>query len=161
MLEAVDRHGAIAINVDALLAQAGAVGTAAAHHGPSRSVLAEHAMAGIALAAAAAEVPWIVTGRGAAALATLAMQLGASGVALTSDAEARGMNALFAPDPGEIAAARAVLTEWERLRGRGRWLGVVDAAAGPRVVDRRTVRHARAVIARAEAVERREAARPV
>lgn len=160
MLEAVDRHGAVAIRVADLLGHSGAgVGLGASTNGSAHATLAEHAMAEIAIGAAAAGLPWIVTGRDAAALATRGRELGAAGVAVTSDAEARGMNALFSPDAAEVAAARATIAEWERLRGRGRWLGTVDASDGPRTVDRRSVRLARALTARADAIERREAAR--
>ncbi|MDA1003486.1 MAG: hypothetical protein O3B31_09110, partial [Chloroflexi bacterium] len=127
--------------------------------GTAHATLAEHAMADVAIGAAVAGVPWIVTGRDAAALATRARDLGAAGVAVTSDAEARGMNALFAPDATEVSAARAMIAEWERLRRRGRWLGAVEAADGVRTVDRRSVRLARTVVARANAIERRDAAR--
>lgn len=116
-------------------------------------------MADVALAAGAALLPWVVTGAGATALATRAHDLGAAGVTVASDAEARGMNALFAPDPAERAIARATVEEWERLRGRGRWLGAVGKGSEARSVDRRNVRLARAFLAQAEAIDRREAAR--
>ncbi|MEX2228190.1 MAG: aldolase/citrate lyase family protein [Dehalococcoidia bacterium] len=160
ILEAVDRHGAVAIRVGDLLDHAGAGGSLGAPaNGTAHATLAEHAMAEVAIGAAAAGLPWIVTGRDATAMATRARDLGATGVAVASDAEARGMNALFAPDPEDIAAARAMLAEWERVRGRGRWLGAVDVAGGARVVDRRSVRHARTLVGRADAIERRAAAR--
>lgn len=159
-MEAVDRHGAIAIRVADLLGHSGAgVSLGAAANGSAHATLAEHAMADVAIGAAAAGVPWIVTGRDAAALATRARDLGAAGVAVASDAEARGMNALFAPDAAEVSAARAMIAEWERLRRRGRWLGVVEATDGARTVDRRSVRLARTLVARVDAIERRDAAR--
>lgn len=160
ILDVVDRHGAVAVRVHDLLRQIGAgSGVGGSPNGTAHATLEEHAMADAAIAASALDLPWIVTGRDAAAVATRASDLGAAGVTVASDAEARGMNALFTPDPAEVSAAHAMLGEWERVRGRGRWLGTVDAADGARVVDRRSVRHARAVVARAEAIERREAAR--
>ena len=57
---------------------------------------------------------------------------------IASEAEARGANALFAPDPARLATAHAVLEEWKRLRAAGRWSGEVN---GERV-DRRSARRA-------------------
>jgi len=147
MLEAVDRHGAVALDAGALLARLRIPRTGAPPATGARAALEEHAMADVALAA------------GATALATRAHDLGAAGVTVASDAEARGMNALFAPDPAERAIARATVEEWERLRGRGRWLGAVGKGSEARSVDRRNVRLARAFLAQAEAIDRREAAR--
>jgi len=62
----------------------------------------------------------------------------------------------------ELTMARAVLREWERLRSQGAESGVVllGDEAHPRmeVVDRRAMRAARLVVARAEAVLARERA---
>jgi len=59
------------------------------------------------------------------------------------------------------AAARAVIEEWPRLRKRGEMAGAVQGLRvqgweGARRVDRRSVRHARALVALAEAIEERE-----
>ncbi len=159
ILDAVDRHGAVALDVASLLTQLGAARRASPGGTGAVGVLAEHAMADVALAAGALHLPWIVTGRDAGAMAPRAHDLGAAGVALRSETAALGTNALFAPDPEEVAAARATLAEWGRVRDHGRWVGVVGAPGGPRLVDRRTARLARAVIARADAVARRETAR--
>ena len=72
------------------------------------------------------------------------------------------MNALFAPDALEIAVARTTLAEWERVRDRDEWVGVVagellEASTYDRLVDRRTVRRARALLAYADAIAARQA----
>ena len=78
--------------------------------------------------------------------------------------EVAAMNELFRPDPVEVAVARATLAEWEQVRARDEWLGVIagempEAATYDRLVDRRTVRRARAILAYDEAIRVREAAR--
>ncbi len=160
ILDAVDRHGAVALDVAGLRGQLGVAGRRAqpTAHAHARVAMEDHAMADVALAAGALRLPWIVTGREATGVATRAHDLGGSGVALGGEAEARGMNALFA-HPDEVAAARAALEAWEHLRARGRWVDAIGAPGGDRLVDRRTVRLARALIARADAIARRESAR--
>jgi citrate lyase beta subunit len=161
ILDAVDRHGAVALDVAGLLGQLGVAArrAEATAHTHTRVAMEDHAMADVALASGTLHLPWLVTGRGASDVATRAHDLGAAGVALAAEAEALGMNALFAPDPDEVAAAHAALEAWERVRARGRWVDAVTARDGERLVDRRTVRLARALIARADAIARRESAR--
>ena len=59
-----------------------------------------------------------------------APDLGAAGVLVHDEAEAVAMNALFAPDPVELAVARATIAEWDRLRDRDEWVGVVAGVMG-------------------------------
>lgn len=149
ILRAVDRHSAVALDLDALREDLLLPGSA---HSPL-----EHAMWDVAIAARDGGLPWTIHAMTSspgerAAIATRAHGYGAAGAAVGSDAEVRGLNALFTPSPGSVAAARLVVEEWERLRGRGHAVGVSDGA----LVDRRRVRRARALIALAEAIERRE-----
>jgi citrate lyase subunit beta/citryl-CoA lyase len=139
VLDAVDRHAAVVLAPLAIAAELGVPSAAAAGatHGAAEALL-DHMMAQTSLAAAAAELPWLLIAPGAdaasrAALAARAHQLGATGAVIGAEEEARGANALFAPDPARRASAQAVLGEWERLRAAGRWTGEVD---GQRV-DRR------------------------
>ena len=67
----------------------------------------------------------------------------------------RGLNALFTPPPERVEAARRALALWERLRARGRTVGTSDGT----LVDHRSVRRARAIVAQADAIARRERAR--
>jgi citrate lyase beta subunit len=154
-LAAVDRHAAVALHLDGLRFHM--------QLGDRAEALHDHAMADVALAARAVGLPWVLTGfdprRGSGSVATRAHDFGAVGVEVRNEAEARGMNALFTPTPEDVAAARAAIQEWERLRSRGQWIGTVEASGGPRLVDRRTVRLARAVVAMADAIERRESGR--
>ncbi len=146
ILTAVDRHVAVVLAPLAIASELGAT-TPAAASGVSRDAvwaLLDHIMAQAALAAGVAELPWILGAPDAGptvrqALATRARDLGAAGSVITSESEARGVNALFTPDPGRIEAARSVIAEWERVRAAGRWSGETD---GNRV-DRRSVRRAR------------------
>ncbi|MCB9484457.1 MAG: hypothetical protein H6675_10680 [Dehalococcoidia bacterium] len=71
------------------------------------------------------------------------------------------MNSLFSPIASEVAIARAMAAEWDRVRKRGEVLGVVagEAIEVPgydRLVDRRTVRRAQAVLELVAAIEERE-----
>ena len=148
VLTAVDRHLAVVLAPLAIVSELGATPPASAHGAAPGAVwaLVDHVMAQAALAAGVAELPWILGAPDAdpavrQALATRARDLGASGVVIASDSEARGANALFTPDPRRIEAARTVVTEWERVRFAGRWSGEVG---GDRV-DRRSVRRARRV----------------
>lgn len=143
LLAAVDRHGAVALNVEALAHDMGVSGTIA----PSMPLL-EHAMAAVAFAARAANLPWLLLAphidQGArAALANRAHALGAGGVYVRSEAEAGGFRQLFTPPRERVELARAMLEEWERVRTREQWVGAVHG----QLVDRRSVRLARQVVA--------------
>lgn len=164
MLAAVDRHSAVLLDADGLCRDLDLPAPGGAEAGPA---LLEHAMWDIAVAARAAELPWLVAALTAgpaerAGMAARAREFGASGACVSSEAEVRGLNALFTPEPETVAAARRVVQEWERLRDRGRRVGAAEAPGegpdGPALVDRRSVRRARALIARAGAIERRERA---
>jgi citrate lyase beta subunit len=151
ILEAVDRHLAAMLAPLAIAMEIGSPASAAAGGSTYSRVetLVDHVMAQTALTTAISELPWLISAPDAnparrAALATRAHQLGATGIVISSEAEARGTNVLFTPDPDQLATMQAVLTEWERLRKVGRWSGEVD---GKRV-DRRTVRRARARLTR-------------
>ena len=140
IIDAVDRHDAIALATDALAIDLGAATIA-------------HAMGAASLAAHAVRLPWILEGsEGDPALATRAHEFAAAGVTVRAEAAVLGMNALFALDAAAVAEARAMLAEWERLRRRDAWVGVV----GGRLVDRRAVRGARALVAHADAIAARE-----
>lgn len=160
ILEAVDRHAAVALSAEGLRVDL--------RLGERASALYDHAMADVAVHADTARLPWVIELDARrpewATLPAKAHDFGAAGVALHDETAARGMNALFAPDPTEVAIARAMLAEWERVRASGSWTGVVageviEAPTTDRLVDRRTVRRARALIALADAVERREQVR--
>ncbi|MFN8639617.1 MAG: aldolase/citrate lyase family protein [Dehalococcoidia bacterium] len=143
MLGAVDRHGAAALNVEALAHDMGLGGALA----PSMPLL-EHAMATVAFAARAAKVPWLLLASHVdqgirAALANRAHALGAGGVYVRSEAEAAGFRQLFTPARERVELARAMLEEWERVRTREEWVGAVHG----QLVDRRSVRLARQVVA--------------
>lgn len=155
ILDAVDRHEAIALNPARLHRDLGlSYGSRDTH---------DHAMALVAVAARAAELPWLVSafdGERGFIEATRAHEFGAAGVAIQSEASARGVNSLFSLDASDVAAARAVLREWDRLRADGAESGVVlvGTEANPRVepVDRRAMRSARLFVARADAIAARE-----
>ena len=152
ILSAVDRHGAVALDADAAGADLGVSATA-------DSVI-EHAMWDVAVAASAAGLPWTIDALSAGAgerarLAARAREFGAAGASVVSEAEVLGLNALFTPPPDDVASARRLVEEWERLRRRGRERGT----AGDAVIDRRSANRARALIALADAIERRERAR--
>jgi len=152
LLEAVDRHGAVLLDCDALLADLGARSQPEA--------LIGHALGSVAVAARAAGLPWLVAAPGSpagerAALANRAHAAGAAGGVVTTESEVQGLNTLFAPDPAEVATARLIMAEWERVRRAG---GLTGVAAG-RIADRRSARRARLTIAFAEQIEARERAR--
>lgn len=154
LLAAVDRHGAIALNIEALARDVG-VELAA----PSNPLF-EHAMASVAFEARAASLPWVLlaphAGQGVrAALATRAHALGAAGAYVRSESEAAGFRQLFTPPHARVEAARAMLDEWERVRADDRWVG----ESGGQLVDRRSVRLARQIVARDAAEQAAERAR--
>ncbi|MCK9486573.1 MAG: aldolase/citrate lyase family protein [Dehalococcoidia bacterium] len=158
ILLSVDRLRVISLSVDGLRRDL--------RLGAEVSALYDHAMAEVAIAADAARMPWIVHVAhhrpGVEVIPTRAHQFGAAGVTVHNEGEARGMNSLFAPDPSEMAIARAMVAEWARVRKRGGRVGVVagevpQAAGYDRLVDRRTVRRARVLLELAEAIDRREA----
>ena len=160
ILDAVDRHAAVALSAEGLRIDL--------RLGARASALYDHAMADIAIHADTARLPWVLTLDAHrpewASLPTRAHDFGAAGIALHDETAVRGMNALFTPDPTEVAIARAMLVEWERVRKAGGWVGVVageviEASTTDRLVDRRTVRRARALIAYADVIAAREAAR--
>ncbi len=163
VLGAIDRFSAVSLNADALRVDLRVTDRGLLAEGPAApSGLLEHAAADVAIAAQAAGLPWVLNAvERREALATRAHDYGAAGVYIRAEAEARGMNALFTPDPAEVTAARAVLKEWPRLRRRGQMAGAVEGLRvqgweGARRVDRRSVRHARALVALADAIEERE-----
>jgi citrate lyase beta subunit len=160
ILEAVDRHAAVALSAEGLRIDL--------RLGERASALYDHAMADIAIQADTARLPWLLALEAHrpewASLPARAHDFGAAGIALHDETAVRGMNALFTPDPTEVAIARAMLLEWERVREAGEWSGVVageviEAPTTDRLVDRRTVRRARALVALADAVEARAGAR--
>lgn len=160
ILEAVDRHAAVALSAEGLRLDL--------RLGERASTLYEHAMADIAIHADTMRLPWLLS-LGShrpewASLPARAHDFGAAGVALQDETAVRGMNALFAPDPTEVEIARTMLSEWERVRSAGEWTGVVagevlEASTTDRLVDRRSVRRARAIVAIADAIARREEVR--
>ena len=158
ILDAVDRFEAVSINTARMHRDLGlGHGLHDAH---------DHTMAMVAVAARTAELPWLLgafEGDRGFIEATRAHEFGAAGAAIHSEASARGVNSLFAPDAADLAAARAVLREWDRLRADGRISGTVllGDESNPRIerVDRRAMRAARLVVARAEAVAARERVR--
>ena len=158
ILDAVDRHEAVALNPARMHRDLGL--------GHGLHDVHDHTMAMVAVAARAAELPWIFgsfAGDGGLIEATRAHELGAAGVTIYAEASVRGVNSLFAPDAAEAAVARAALREWDRLRADGAASGVVliGEEPNPRVepVDRRAMRAARLVVARADAVAARERVR--
>lgn len=155
MLEAVDRHEAVAVNPARLHRDLGL--------GHALSDAHDHAMAMVAVAARAAELPWLVGAfddDGGFVEATRAHEFGAVGVTIRSEASARGVNSLFMPSTGDVVMAGAVLLEWERLSKEGIAGGVVmvgdELDPRPELVDRRAMRAARQLVARVEAIEARE-----
>jgi citrate lyase subunit beta / citryl-CoA lyase len=155
LIEAVDRHGAIALNIDALARDFGVDSAPAAS-----LTLFEHAMAAVAIEAHAAGLPWLLlapeAGHGTrSALANRAHALGAAGVYVGSESEAAGFRQLFTPRASEVATARAMLDEWERIRATEAWVGTIDGV----LVDRRTVRRARRIVALDAAIHSTDRAR--
>ena len=155
MLEAVDRHSAVTLDVSALAAALRLPGAVA-----SQLPLLEHAMSEVALTCAAHGLPWTVAAPAAdpgtrALLANRAHALGAAGTQLASEAEASGFTRLFTPPPAAVHTAHAILDEWARLVAAEQPSGVT----GPHLVDRRTMRAARLVVDASEAIARRERVR--
>ncbi len=160
ILDAVDRHAAVALSAEGLRIDL--------RLGARASALYDHAMADIAIHADTARLSWVLTLDAHrpewASLPTRAHDFGAAGIALHDETAVRGMNALFTPDPTEVAIARSMLVEWERVRKAGGWVGVVageviEASTTDRLVDRRTVRRARALVTLADAIEARDRVR--
>jgi citrate lyase subunit beta/citryl-CoA lyase len=154
ILDAIDRHTAVALNIELLAHDLGL----SAHISATMPVL-EHAMAEVALGASAAGLPWVLLAPHIdpgvrAPLANRAHALGAAGSYVRSEAEAPGYNQLFTLQATEVELAREVVAEWERLRANSLSVGAV----GDVLVDRRTVRRARSVLATAEAIRRRSRA---
>lgn len=146
LIAAVDRHAGIALNLE-LLAHDLGVAPPAGNLAPTMPLL-EHAMAAVAFDAAAAGLPWLVLAPHAdhgtrSALATRAHGMGASGAYVRSESEAAGFRQLFSTPRARVEQARAVLDEWERVRTASEWTGVVDGE----LVDRRSVRRARRIVA--------------
>jgi citrate lyase beta subunit len=117
-------------------------------------------MSAVAITARAAALPWLLlaphTDPGVRSLlANRAHAFGASGAYVRSESEAGGFNQLFSPPRERVDAARAVLAEWERVRARGGMVGAV----GNELVDRRSVRSARALVALDDAIRARQVAR--
>ncbi|HJM74995.1 MAG TPA: aldolase/citrate lyase family protein [Dehalococcoidia bacterium] len=142
ILKAVDRHSAVALNTDGLRSDLRLADAA--------TPALDHAMWDLALAAADARLPWTVTAPNAtsedrARLAARAHEFGASGATVAAEAEVRGLNALFTPAPEAVADARAAIDAADRARGRAR-----------EDIDRRALRRAQTLLARVEAIERRE-----
>lgn len=155
---AIDRARAVVLSVDGLRSDL--------RLGEGAQPLFAHAMSQVAIHSDAARMPWVLHiarhRPSAEGLPSLAHDLGAVGVTVHHEGEARGMNSLFTPPAGEVAIARATVAEWERLRTRGEVLGVVagehlEVPGYDRLVDRRTVRRARALIEIADAIARRDA----
>ena len=166
-LLAVNRFGAVALSVDGLRAdlRLGASAGASSTMGAGAMALYAHAMAEVAIQSDAARLPWLLHVShhrpGTESLSTMAHDCGAAGVTVHNEGEARGVNSLFAPGEQELAIARAMVAEWARVRKRGGRLGVVageviEAPGYDRLVDRRTVRRAEALVELAAAIERRE-----
>lgn len=155
MLAAIDRTSAVALDVTALAVDLRLPGAPAQH-----LAALEHAMGEVALVAASEGIVWVLSAPGVdagarAALATRAHAHGAAGVIVATEAEAAGLTRLFTPDAASTEAARAVVVEWERLHAAGEESGV----SGARIVDRRTMRRARALVERSDVIARRERAR--
>ena len=151
ILEAVDRHAAVALNLAHLHDDLGL--------GRGLRETHDHLMAMLAVAARAANLPWLLgTFDAARALVdpTRAHEFGAAGAVIHSEAAARGINSLFAPDPAAVEAARAVIEAWARLREAGALTGVARHGAQSLLVDRRAMRHARLALDSADAVAARE-----
>lgn len=155
ILEAVDRHEAVALNPARMHSDLGL--------GRGLHDTHDHTMAMVAVAARTTELPWVLGSFGDDAgfiEATRAHEFGAAGATIRTESSARGMNSLFAPNAADVAAARAVLREWKRLRADGDSSGVVligdEVHPRTELVDRRAMRAAQFVVARADAVAARE-----
>ena len=155
MLDAIDRHSAVTLDLSALAASLRLPGAVA-----SQLPLLEHAMSEVALACSAHALSWMVAAPAAdpgarALLANRAHALGAAGTQIASEAEASGFTRLFTPPPAALHAAHAILDEWARLVATEQPSGVT----GPHLVDRRTMRAARLVVDAHDAIARRERVR--
>ena len=159
ILRSVDRFGAVMLSLTGLREDL--------RLGARASAVYEHAMADVAIAAHTVRLPWALNVEHhrpeLTAMPARAHDFGAAGVTVHHEGTARGMNSLFTPDPTEVAIARAILVEWEAVRARGEWAGVVageviEAPATDRAVDRRSVRRARALLEQVAAIEARERA---
>ncbi|MEE8336960.1 MAG: aldolase/citrate lyase family protein, partial [Dehalococcoidia bacterium] len=158
MLRAVDRHSAVALNVDGLRTDLGLGGLSGLDglngaNDPAGGPAIDHAMWEVALASRDAGLPWVVAAPAASAeerarLAARAREFGAAGACVASEAEIRGLNALFTPGAAAVEAARTTIAEWDDARSHGR---------PPR--DRRALRRAQLLMAQVEAIERRERVR--
>jgi len=151
ILTAVDRHAAVALNAAHLHDNLGLGQILRETH--------DQSMAMLAVAARSADLPWLLgTFDAARALVdpTRAHEFGAAGAVIHSEASARGINSLFAPDPAAVEAARAVIEAWAQLRSAGDLSGVAQHEEQLVLVDRRAMRHARFVLARADAIAARE-----
>ena len=151
ILDAVDRHAAVALNPAHLNDN---LGLGAGFHETH-----SHFMAMLAVAARSAELPWLLGTFDATRTlvdATRAHELGAAGAVIHSEAAARGINSLFAPDPAAVASARAVIQAWAQLQQTGALTGVAQLGDETLLVDRRAMRHARLVVANADAVAARQ-----
>ncbi len=157
MLDAVDRHSAVALNVSAL---AGELRLPGGLTGPASHLgLLEHAMAEVALSSEAAGIAWLLAAPASdagarAMLAGRAHAYGAAGVFIASEAEAQGFKSLFTPEVDAVQAARLVIAEWAELLKRGEESGTV---AG-HIVDRRTLYRARLLVESADAIAARDRA---
>ena len=143
ILGAIDRNAAVLLAVDGLQDDM--------RLGDRASAIYDHAMADVAMAAHMARIPWALAGGDA----STAHDYGASGVLITDEAAARGVNSLFTPDAAEVGAARVTLDAWDRLLADGELSSAVDG----RLVDRRAARRARGLIDLADAIDRRERVR--
>lgn len=146
VLSAVDRHGAVALNIEMIAHDLGMAPPASSL--AATMPLIDHAMASVAFDTAAVGLPWVLLAPRAdhgtrSALATRAHAIGASGVYVASESEAAGFRQLFTLPRERVTHARTVLDEWERVRSAGKWVGVT---AGE-LVDRRSVRRARRIVA--------------
>jgi citrate lyase subunit beta / citryl-CoA lyase len=150
ILEAVDRHSAVALNPAHLHHNLGLAPAARDPH--------DQLMTTLAVAARAADLPWLLATFEVAHTPVdpaRAHQFGASGAVIHSEAAARGVNSLFTPAPASIEAARAIIDAWAHLRESGGLSGVATSGEQQLPVDRRSVRHARLVLANADAIAAR------
>jgi len=139
VLPAIDRYSTILLDVDAFGADMG-----------SRTQATESALAQIATIAAANSLQWIASVADGAAGVPHAH--GAAGLVIRSEAEARGLNSLFAPEDALVERARRIVSGWARRGGASAF--VVDGE----VVDRRALRRATMLVELASAITRRETA---
>lgn len=165
MLSAIDRHSAVLLDSDGLSQDLNIPrikGSNDLDTGLTR------AMWDVSVAARAAELPWLIAASTVdvsyrSLLAIRALDNGASGACVVTEAEVRGLNAIFTPNPETLITAERIVAEWSRLYKHGLAIGIVETAvegsSEQLLVDRRTVRRARTLLARAQAIKRRERAR--